>query len=67
MNKRQIKKFCKKGGRFHFDKTISRMSKKMMYPFVANTYGHMISWCKMGTCITCDHCTDVTVDWNGTP
>lgn len=67
MNKRQIKKFCKKGGRFHFDKTISRMSKKMMYPFVANTYGHMISWCKMGTCITCDHCTDVTVDWDGTP
>lgn len=67
MNKRQIKKFCKKGGRFHFDKIISRMSKKMMYPFVANTYGHMISWCKMGTCITCDHCTDVTVDWDGTP
>lgn len=67
MNKRQIKKFCKKGGRFRFDKTISRMSKKMMYPFVANTYGHMISWCKMGTCITCDHCTDVTVDWDGTP
>ena len=67
MNKRQIKKFCKKGGRFHFNKTISRMSKKMMYPFVANTYGHMISWCKMGTCITCDHCTDVTIDWDGTP
>lgn len=67
MNKRQIKKFCKKGGRFHFDKSISRMSKKMMYPFVANTYGHMVSWCKMGTCITCDHCTDITVDWNGTP
>lgn len=67
MNKRQIKKFCKKGGRFHFDKTISRMSKKMMYPFVANTYGHMISWCKMGTCITCDHCTNVTIDWDGTP
>lgn len=67
MNKRQIKKFCKKGGRFHFDKTISRMSKKMMYPFVANTYGHMISWCKMGTCITCDHCTAVTIDWDGTP
>lgn len=43
------------------------MSKKMMYPFVANTYGHMISWCKMGTCITCDHCTDITVDWDGTP
>ena len=67
MNKRQIKKFCKKGGRFHFDKNISRMSKKMMHPFVANTYGHMISWCKMGTCITCDHCTDVNIDWDGTP
>lgn len=67
MNKRQIKKYCKKGGRFHFDKTISRMSKKMMHPFVANTYGHMISWCKMGTCITCDHCTNVTIDWDGTP
>jgi hypothetical protein len=21
----------------------------------------------MGTCITCDHCTDVTIDWDGTP
>lgn len=67
MNKRKIKKFCKKGGHYHFNKNITKMSHKMMYPFVANAPGHMIAWCKIGTCITCDHCTNVTIDWDGTP
>lgn len=69
MNKRQIKKFCKKGGHYHFDPTIRRMVKKrMMHPFVGNAgVAHCISWCEIGTCLTCSHCTDVMVDWNGTP
>ena len=68
MNKRKIKKFCKKGGHYHFDKTIRRIShKRMMYPYVSNSYGHMISWCEIGVCLTCDHCTDVCIDWDGTP
>ena len=68
MNKRQIKKFCKKGGHYHFDKTIRRIShKRMMYPHVSNSYGHMIAWCEVGVCLTCDHCTDVCIDWDGTP
>ena len=70
MNKRQIKKFCKKGGRYHFDKTIKRMShKRLMHPYVTRGYlfNHMITWHEVGTCITCKHCTDVVVDWNGEP
>lgn len=68
MNRRQIKKFCKKGGQYHFDKTIRRIShKRMMYPHVSNSYGHMIAWCEIGVCLTCDHCTDVCIDWDGTP
>lgn len=70
MNKRQIKKFCKKGGHYHFDKTIKRIShKKMMYPYVAIAYvnNHCISWHEIGTCLTCAKCTDVNIDWNGTP
>lgn len=68
MNRRQIKKFCKKGGHYHFDKTIRRIShKRMMYPYVSNSFGHMISWCEIGVCLTCDHCTDVCIDWDGTP
>ena len=67
MNKRQIKKFCKKGGHYHFDKTLKRISRKSMFPFVANTIGHMIAWCKMGTCLTCEHCTSVVCDTDGTP
>jgi hypothetical protein len=68
MNKRKIKKFCKKGGHYHFDKTIRRIShKRMMYPYVSNSFGHMISWCEVGTCLTCAHCTDVCIDWDGTP
>lgn len=70
MNKRQIKKFCKKGGQYHFDKTIRKMShKRLMHPYVtkASLFGHMVSWYEIGTCITCEHCTDVMVDWDGTP
>lgn len=69
MNKRQIKKFCKKGGHYHFDPTIRRMVKKrMMHPFVGNAaVAHRISWCEIGTCLTCSHCTDVMVDWSGKP
>lgn len=70
MNKRQIKKFCKKGGRYHFDKTIKRMShKRLMHPYVTRTslFNYMITWHEIGTCITCDHCTDVMVDWDGAP
>lgn len=69
MNKRQIKKFCKKGGHYHFDPTIRRMVKKrMMHPFVGNAaVAHCISWCEIGTCLTCSHCTDVMVDWSGEP
>lgn len=68
MNKRKIKKFCKKGGHYHFDKTIRRIShKRMMYPHVSNSYGHMIAWCEIGVCLTCEHCTDVCIDWDGTP
>lgn len=69
MNKRQIKKFCKKGGRYHFDPTIRRISKKrMMYPYVTRGYcGHMIAWHEVGTCLTCLHCTDVMIDWSGEP
>ena len=69
MNKRQIKKFCKKGGHHHFDSNIRRMVKKrMMHPFVGNAgVAHCISWCEIGTCLTCSHCTDVMVDWSGEP
>ena len=69
MNQRQLKKFCKKGGHHHFDPSIRRMVKKrMMHPFVGNAgVAHCISWCEIGTCLTCSHCTDVMVDWNGTP
>ena len=69
MNKRQIKKFCKKGGHYHFDPNIRRMVKRgMMYPFVGDAgVAHSISWCEIGTCLTCSHCTDVMVDWNGLP
>jgi len=70
MNKRQIKKFCKKGGYYHFDKTIKRMShKRLMHPYITRTilFNHMITWYEIGTCITCDHCTDVMVDWDGAP
>ena len=71
MNKRQIKKFCKKkGGHYHFDKTIKRIShKKMMYPYVTIAYvnSHCISWHEIGTCLTCAKCTDVNIDWDGTP
>ena len=68
MNKRQLKKFCKKGGHYHFDKTIKRIAhKKLMHPFVANSFGHMISWFEIGTCMTCAHCTDVCLDWDGSP
>ena len=68
MNKRQLKKFCKKGGHYHFDKTIKRIAhKKLMHPFVAKSFGHMISWFEIGTCMTCAHCTDVCLDWDGSP
>lgn len=69
MNKRQIKKFCKKGGHYHFDPTIRKISKKrMMYPYVTRGYyGHMITWHEVGTCLTCLHCTDVMTDWSGEP
>lgn len=69
MNKRQIKKFCKKGGQYHFDKTIRRMShKRLMHPYVTRAmFGHMVTWYEIGTCITCKHCTDVMVDWDGSP
>ncbi len=69
MNQRQLKKFCKKGGHYHFDPNIRRMVKKgMMLPFVGNAgVAHSISWCEIGTCLTCSHCTDVMVDWNGAP
>lgn len=69
MNKRQIKKFCKKGGHYHFDPNIRRMVKRgMMHPFVGDAgVAHSISWCEIGTCLTCSHCTDVMVDWNGLP
>lgn len=69
MNKRQIKKFCKKGGHYHFDPNIRRMSKKrMMHPFVGDAgFAHRIAWCEIGTCLTCSHCTDVMVDWDGLP
>jgi hypothetical protein len=69
MNKRQIKKFCKKGGHYHFDPNIRRMVKKrMMHPFVGDAgVAHCISWCEIGTCLTCSHCTDVMVDWSGKP
>lgn len=69
MNKRQIKKFCKKGGHYHFDKTTKRMShKRLMHPYVTRAmFGHMVNWYEIGTCITCEHCTDVMVDWDGTP
>lgn len=70
MNKRQIKKFCKKGGHYHFDKTIKWMShKRLMHPYVtrAGFFGHMVTWYEIGTCITCEHCTDVMVDWDGAP
>ena len=65
MNKRQIKKFCKKGGQYHFDKTIREMShKRIMHPYVTRAmFGHMVTWYEIGTCITCKHCTDVMVDW----
>ena len=69
MNRRQIKKFCKKGGHYHFDKTIKRMShKRLMHPYITRAmFGHMVNWYEIGTCITCEHCTDVMVDWDGTP
>lgn len=69
MNRRQIKKYCKKGGQYHFDKTIKRMShKRLMHPYVTRAmFGHMVTWYEIGTCITCDHCTDVMVDWDGSP
>lgn len=73
MNKRQMKKFCKKGGCYHFDKTIREMSRKrLMHPYVTSVYGlfgigHMVTWYKVGECVTCKHCTDVMVDWDGKP
>lgn len=71
MNKRQIKKFCKKGGYYHFDKTIRKMSHKgLMHPYVArdNLFNYQITWHEIGaSCMTCEHCTDVIVDWNGEP
>lgn len=74
MNQRQIKKFCKKGGHYHFDKTIKRIShKKMMYPYVAIACAfsivnnHCITWHEIGTCLTCAKCTDVNIDWDGVP
>lgn len=70
MNKRQIKKFCKKGGYYHFDKTIREISRKrLMRPFVAKDsfFNYMITWHEIGTCMTCEYCTDVMIDWNGEP
>lgn len=70
MNKRQIKRFCKKGGYYHFDKTIKEMSRKrLMHPYVTRTvfFGHMVTWYEIGECITCEHCTDVMVNWDGKP
>lgn len=70
MNKRQIKKFCKKGGYYHFDKTIREISRKrLMRPFVTKDsfFNYMITWHEIGTCMTCEHCTDVMIDWNGEP
>lgn len=70
MNKRQTKKFCKKGGYYHFDKTIREIShKRLMHPYVARDsfFNYMITWHAVGTCMTCEHCTDVMIDWNGEP
>ena len=41
----------------------------MMYPYVAIAYvnNHCISWHEIGTCLTCAKCTDVNIDWDGTP
>lgn len=49
--------------------TIRKMShKRLMHPYVTRAmFVHMVNWYEVGTCITCKHCTDVMVDWDGTP
>ena len=68
MNKRKLKKRCKRGGHYHFEKSIKVITKnKLIHHSVKiGTYGPVISWSKIGSCLTCDYCTDMMVDWSGT-
>ena len=70
MNKREIKKFCKKGGHYHFDKKIRTIAKKkMVHTYITrHMFGmHKICLFEIGTCLTCANCTDVMIDWDGSP
>ena len=70
MNKRKTKKFCKKGGHYHFDKKIRTIAKKkMVHPYITqHMFGpHRICLFKIGTCLTCANCTDVMINWDGSP
>lgn len=70
MNERKTKKFCKKGGHYHFDKKIRTIAKKnMVHPYITqHMFGpHRICLFKIGTCLTCANCTDVMINWDGSP
>jgi hypothetical protein len=70
MNKRKLKNFFKKGGHYHYDKTIKRIAhKKLLHPLVTDTvcFTHAVVWIPIGQCPTCSHCTDMYIDWDGTP
>lgn len=70
MNKRKLKNFFKKGGHYHYDKTIKRIThKKLLHPLVTETvcFTHAVVWIPIGQCPTCAHCTDMYIDWDGTP
>ena len=70
MNERKTKKFCKKGGHYHFNKKIRTIAKKkMVHPYITQHMfgGHQICLFKIGTCLTCANCTDVMIDWDGSP
>ena len=69
MNKRKLKNFFKKGGHYHYDKTIKRIThKKLLHPLVTDAgIAHAVVWIPIGQCPTCDHCTDMCIDWDGTP
>jgi len=70
MNERKTKKFCKKGGHYHFNKKIRTIAKKkMVHPYITqHMFGpHRICLFKIGTCLTCANCTDVMIDWDGSP
>ena len=66
MNQRQKKKRTKRGGLFHYDKTLVKGLKKGYYfPWVSEQGPCPTCWCRPGQCLICGHCTDIFLDWNG--